>query len=387
MAERALPVTARLCQADGGSCALEQMISTSSPFLSSVVERHRPAVDLGADAGIADVGVDRIGKIDRVRAARQRDQAALGREAEHLILEQLELGVLEKLLGIVAVEQHADQMTQPAIGVGILRGDPALAVHAVVVLVERMRRHAIFGDGMHPLGADLQLDPLVARADDGGVDRLVVVLLRIGDVVLEAAGHSVPARVHDGKRAVAVLDLGHDDAERVDVGELLERDLLPLHLAPDGVGLLLAARHDALDSGLFELRGERRLDLVDQALVALAQNLEALDHRRVGLGVERLEGMVLELLAQPLHAHAPGERRIDVHGLLGDDLALGRLHMLERAHVVQAVGELDEQHADVAGDGEQQLAEVLRLLGLLGDEVELLDLGQAVDQRADLAPE
>ena len=97
--------------------------------------------------------------------------------------------------------------------------------------------------------------------------------------------------------------------------------------------------------------------------------------------------MVLELLAQPLHAHAPGERRIDVHGLLGDDLALAGLHMLERAHVVQAVGELDEQHADVARDGEQELAEVLRLLGLLGDEVELLDLGQAVDQRADLAAE
>ena len=66
--------------------------------------------------------------------------------------------------------------------------------------------------------------------------------------------------------------------------------------------------------------------------------------------------------------------------------ALG-LHVLERAHVVQPVGELDQQHANVAGDGDQQLAEVLGLLGLLGDEVELLDLGQAVDQRADLLAE
>ena len=139
--------------------------------------------------------------------------------------------------------------------------------------------------------------------------------------------------------------------------------------------------------GLVELGGERRLDLVDQALVPLAQHLEPLDHRRVGLGVQPAKGMVLELLAQPLHAHAPGERRIDVHGLLGDDLALAGLHMLERAHIVQAVGELDEQHADVARDGEQELAEILGLLGLLGDEVELLDLGETVDERADLAPE
>ena len=52
-----------------------------------------------------------------------------------------------------------------------------------------------------------------------------------------------------------------------------------------------------------------------------------------------------------------------------------------------AVGELDEQHADVARDGDEQLAEVLRLLGLLGDEVEAADLGEAVDQRADLGAE
>jgi hypothetical protein len=59
--------------------------------------------------------------------------------------------------------------------------------------------------------------------------------------------------------------------------------------------------------------------------------------------------------------------------------ALLRRHV-QRAHVVQPVGELDQQHAHVVGDGEQQLAQVFRLLGLLRDEVELLDLGQALDQ-------
>ncbi len=54
---------------------------------------------------------------------------------------------------------------------------------------------------------------------------------------------------------------------------------------------------------------------------------------------------------------------------------------------MQAVGELDEQDADVARDGDQELAEVLGLLRLLGDEVEALDLGQAVDEGADLGAE
>ena len=59
----------------------------------------------------------------------------------------------------------------------------------------------------------------------------------------------------------------------------------------------------------------------------------------------------------------------------------------EGAHVVQAVGELDQQHPHVVGDRQQELAQVLGLLGLLGDEVEPLELGQALDQRADVLPE
>src|SRR5262245_27037709 len=83
-------------------------------------ERHRPSVDLAADAGVADVGVHRIGEVDWIGAARERNQPALGREAEHLILEQLELGVLEKLFRIVAFEQHVDEMPKPAIGVALM---------------------------------------------------------------------------------------------------------------------------------------------------------------------------------------------------------------------------------------------------------------------------
>ena len=64
-----------------------------------------------------------------------------------------------------------------------------------------------------------------------------------------------------------------------------------------------------------------------------------------------------------------------------------RRHVLERAHVVQPVGELDQQHAHVVGDGEQELAQVLGLLGLARDEIELLQLGQALDQMADVGAE
>src|SRR6266516_2616044 len=50
-------------------------------------QRRDLAVDLAADRGVADVGMDRVGEIDRRRLARQRDQLALRREAEHLVVE------------------------------------------------------------------------------------------------------------------------------------------------------------------------------------------------------------------------------------------------------------------------------------------------------------
>ena len=99
------------------------------------------------------------------------------------------------------------------------------------------------------------------------------------------------------------------------------------------------------------------------------------------------ERKVLQFAAQALHAHAAGQRRVDVERVLGDARALGLGHEMQRAHVVQAVGELDQQHAHVVGDGEQELAEILGLLRVLGGEIELVELGQAVDEAADLGAE
>ena len=204
---------------------------------------------------------------------------------------------------------------------------------------------------------------------------------------MKRPGNERPLGMDDAERAVAVLDRPDLDAEREDVGQLLERDLLALGLLVDRVGPLLAPLHHRLDAALLQPLREVALDLGDQRAVAPLQPFEAPHDGLVVLGLQLVEGQVLELLAHVLHAHAAGERRIDVQRLLGDPRALVCLHEMQGAHVVEAVGELDEQHPDVLDDGEQQLAQVLGLLGLLRDEVELLDLGQALDQRGDLLAE
>ena len=132
---------------------------------------------------------------------------------------------------------------------------------------------------------------------------------------------------------------------------------------------------------------ELLLDFGDQQLVAVGERIEPRRHHLVGFRIEFAERQIVELLAHRMHAHAAGERRIDFQRLLGGAPArLGR-HVVERAHIVQAVGELDQQHAHVVGDRQQKLAQIFRLLCFLGDQIELLELGQPFDQRADVVSE
>ena len=58
-----------------------------------------------------------------------------------------------------------------------------------------------------------------------------------------------------------------------------------------------------------------------------------------------------------------------------------------RAHVVQPVGELDDEHPPVLRHRDEHLAHRRRLLGLLGVELQPVELGDPVDDGGDLGPE
>ena len=60
---------------------------------------------------------------------------------------------------------------------------------------------------------------------------------------------------------------------------------------------------------------------------------------------------------------------------------------MKRAHVVQPVGELHQQHADVVAKREQELAQVFRRAFVLRLRLDLAELGDAVDQAGDVLAE
>jgi hypothetical protein len=64
----------------------------------------------------------------------------------------------------------------------------------------------------------------------------------------------------DAQRAVALVDRADDDPEAENVRELAQRQQLPLHLAPDRIGPLLAPGDFRLDAVLGQLLRQLGLD-------------------------------------------------------------------------------------------------------------------------------
>ncbi len=81
--------------------------------LQPVVKRHEPVVDLGADAGVSDLGVDAVGEVERRGARGQVLDLALGREDEDLVLEDVQLDALDELRGIRDVELPLHELADP----------------------------------------------------------------------------------------------------------------------------------------------------------------------------------------------------------------------------------------------------------------------------------
>jgi hypothetical protein len=151
--------------------------------------------------------------------------------------------------------------------------------------------------------------------------------------------------------------------------------------------VLGAAADLRLDPDLGELLLQDRDRMVDVGLALQAPLGHPALQVEIVLGRERAQRQVLQLGLDLGHAEAMGQRRIDVERLLGHlARSLGR-QVVERAHVVEAVGELDHEHAQVARHRHQHLAEVLGLALLAGGEGQLADLGDPVDEVGDLLAE
>ena len=307
---------------------------------------------------VADLRVDAVGEINRDGAFRQVDDVAIRREDEDFVREDVNFERLEILARVTVFLLEIDHLAQPAhLLIHLAARNGALAL----LLVLPVRRDAVFRDLVHLERADLDFERVALR-HDRRVQRLVAVRLRHGDVVFETARNRLPHGVDDAEHAIAVLDGIDEDAHSREVVDFADVLVVALHLLIDRIKVLGAAGNLSFDLRLFEFFANLHDGVVDKGLALLAFLLDALDEVIVFFGLEVAQAEVFELPFDVRNAEAVRERRVDLDGLFRDALLLLARHVFERAHVVQAVRELDHDDADVLCHREEHLAVRLELL-------------------------
>ena len=98
------------------------------------------------------------------------------------------------------------------------------------------------------------------------------------------------------------------------------------------------------------------LNAREELLAFFPPRCHCVPHLLVGDWVEIAKAQVFQLAANFAHPQAVSDRAVNVQCFLRDLLLTVGRQVLERAHVVQPVGQLDEDDADVVHHGEHHFA-------------------------------
>ena len=164
---------------------------------------------------MAQLRMDAVGEVDGRRSSRHVLDFPFWREDEDLILEDI-FDRVDEVLSMGEIPLPFDKLAQPR--------EPLLEAFVLVAafLVAPVRGHAVLGQPVHLVRADLHLQRAGVQAHHGGMERLVHVLPRVGDVVVELTGHRPPQAVDDAQSAVTVLYRFDQDAQRQQIVDLVE---------------------------------------------------------------------------------------------------------------------------------------------------------------------
>ena len=224
------------------------------------------------------------------------------------------------------------------------------------------------------------------------MEGLVAVEFRDGDVVFEAVFDWGVEGVDEAEDEVAVGDVFDDDAEGdevVDFGDVL---VVFGEFAVEGVDGFDAGVDFKLELFGVEAAADFGFDGAEGGFAGFGVGFEEVFEFFVAAGVDVGEGEVGELDAEAAHVEALGERGENFEGFFADFFLFFGREGGEGADVVEAVGEFDDEDADVVGEGDHEAEEVVAGFGEVGVDVVhafagLVEFRDAVHEVGDVVAE
>ena len=321
---------------------------------------------------MADIGMHRIGEIDRRRAGRQFDDAAFRRKDVNFVREEIGFHALDKFKRTARALLQLQQALQPALGAN-LRGSAAFAR----LFISPVRGDPHFRHLIHIFGTDLHLDRHAVRTDHRGMQRLIAVGFGDSDVIFHTAWTRFVQAVHLTEHAIAGVHVLHDHAESVDIHDGVKALLFQRHFAVDRVEMFFTAADAAGNARFLQTPVDFRQDLLNHLFAVAARRFDDLFNHAIAIRVERLEAQLFQLDLQVMDTQAMRQRTVDLQSFQRDATTLVWTQRAQRTHIVRAVGQLDENDADILHHRHDHLAEVLSLRLFLVAEGQLIQLGYA----------
>ena len=309
-------------------------------FLS---EGDGSSVNLSAHTGIADAGVDIVGKVEYCSSLLEVQQVALWSEHVYFVFLQVGGKLVHQLQVVIVFEGRTD-IGKPFV-------DTAFSL--LDTLVAPVGSESVLCNIVHALGSDLYLYPFVFRTQHSGMQTFITVALRHAEPVAHTLWVWLIHVGDEGKGlpALHILFLSwciEDNTDGKEVVYTLEGALLLLHLLPDRVDTLGAAFHVIFQTGSIELL----LDWLDEAGdIGIARSLGGVQlvlYHIVGVVLEILQTEVFQFALQFVESQFVGEWGIEVACLFAYFmLCLFLFGITNLSHHVHAVGNHDEDDAHI----------------------------------------
>ncbi len=137
---------------------------------------------------------------------------------------------------------------------------------------------------------------------------------------------------------------------------------------------------------LCEQRFHCRLDPLQVREPLTVLFLRRAEQPAVFLWLQKREREILQLAAQVIHAEAIGERTVNFVGFQSHALLLRGRQRGERRHIMESVGELDKNDAQILAQGQNHLAHILRLV-FRAAILDAAELRHAVHEESNLVAE